>query len=73
MPFLFEGFFLNKGESSTLIELSKDKFVVLKVNEKIPQKEKAFDEVSTQLIAVRSNFVHHKSHHRLASARKIRC
>jgi peptidyl-prolyl cis-trans isomerase D len=40
---------LNKGESSTLIELSKDKFVVLKVNEKIPQKEKAFDEVKVEI------------------------
>ncbi len=40
---------LNKGESSKLIELSKDKFVVLRINERNPQREKTFDEVKVEI------------------------
>jgi hypothetical protein len=40
---------LNKGESSKLIELSKDKFVVLRINEKNPQRENTFDEVKVDI------------------------
>ncbi len=40
---------LNKGENSELIELAKDKFVVLRINQKIAQKQKAFDEVKLDI------------------------
>ncbi|CAC9660789.1 SurA N-terminal domain-containing protein [bacterium endosymbiont of Bathymodiolus sp. 5 South] len=40
---------LSKGESSKLIELSEDKFMVLRINEKIPQREKTFDEVKVEI------------------------
>ncbi|MCS5588498.1 MAG: peptidyl-prolyl cis-trans isomerase, partial [Candidatus Thioglobus sp.] len=40
---------LNKGENSELIELSKDKFVVLRVKDKLAQRQKSFDEVKGEI------------------------
>ena len=40
---------LNKGENSELIELSKDKFVVLRVKDKLAQRQKLFDEVKGEI------------------------
>jgi peptidyl-prolyl cis-trans isomerase D len=40
---------LNKGENSELIELSKDKFVVLRVKEKLAQRQKSFNEVKGEI------------------------
>jgi peptidyl-prolyl cis-trans isomerase D len=40
---------LNKGENSDLIELSKDKFVVLRVKDKLAQRQKLFDEVKGEI------------------------
>ena len=40
---------LNKGENSKVLELSKDKFIVLKVNDKIAQRQKTFDEVKVEI------------------------
>jgi len=40
---------LNKGENSELIELSKDKFVVLRVKDKLAERQKLFDEVKGEI------------------------
>ncbi|SMN11873.1 Peptidyl-prolyl cis-trans isomerase PpiD [uncultured Candidatus Thioglobus sp.] len=40
---------LNKGENSELIEVDKDKFIVLRVNDRKAQKQKAFDEVKIEI------------------------
>lgn len=40
---------LKKGENSELIELSKDEFVVLRINEKIAQRQKEFKEVDAEI------------------------
>jgi len=40
---------LNKGENSELIELSKDKFVVLRVKDKLAQRQKSFNEAKAQI------------------------
>ncbi|SMM97983.1 Peptidyl-prolyl cis-trans isomerase PpiD [uncultured Candidatus Thioglobus sp.] len=40
---------LNKAENSELIEVTKDKFMVLRVNDKQPQRQKTFDEVKTEI------------------------
>jgi len=40
---------LNKGENSELIELSKDKFVVLRVKDKLAQRQKSFNEVKGEI------------------------
>jgi hypothetical protein len=40
----------SKGESSKLLELSEDKFMELRINEKIPQREKTFDEVKVEIV-----------------------
>ncbi|SMN14304.1 Peptidyl-prolyl cis-trans isomerase PpiD [uncultured Candidatus Thioglobus sp.] len=40
---------LNKGENSTMIELSKDKFVVLRIDSKVAQRQKTFDEVKSEI------------------------
>lgn len=40
---------LNKGENSELIELSKDRFVVLRVKDKLAERQKLFDEVKGEI------------------------
>lgn len=40
---------LNKGENSELVELSDDKFVVLRVKDKLAQRQKTFDEVKGEI------------------------
>jgi len=40
---------LNKGENSELIELSDDKFAVLRVKDKLAQRQKTFDEVKGEI------------------------
>ncbi|MDC9714365.1 MAG: SurA N-terminal domain-containing protein [Gammaproteobacteria bacterium] len=40
---------LNKGENSAVIELSKDKFVVLRIDSKVAQRQKTFDEVKSEI------------------------
>jgi peptidyl-prolyl cis-trans isomerase D len=40
---------LNKDENSDLIELSKDKFMVLRINKKIAQRQKIFNEVESEI------------------------
>jgi peptidyl-prolyl cis-trans isomerase D len=40
---------LNKGENSELIELSKDEFVVLRINKKVAQRQKEFKEVKAEI------------------------
>ncbi len=40
---------LNKGENSEVLELSKDKFVVVRLKQKLPQRQKRFDEVEAQI------------------------
>ena len=40
---------LNKGENSELIELSKDRFVVLRVKGKLAERQKLFDEVKGEI------------------------
>ncbi len=40
---------LNEGLNSELIELSKDKFVVLRVKDKLAQRQKLFDEVKGEI------------------------
>lgn len=40
---------LNKGENSELIKLAKDKFVVLRINQKVAKKQKPFDEVKLDI------------------------
>ncbi len=40
---------LNKGENSKLIELSKDKFMILKINKKITKRQKKFDEAKLEI------------------------
>ncbi len=40
---------LNKGENSELIELSKDRFVVLRVKDKLSERQKLFDEVKGEI------------------------
>ena len=45
----FSDVVLNKSENSEPIELAKDKFVVLRLNKKIPQRQQSFSEVKTQI------------------------
>ncbi len=45
----FSDVVLNQGENSEVLELSKDKFVVIRLKQKIPQRQKTFDEVSAQI------------------------
>ncbi len=40
---------LNKGENSTVIELSNEKLMVLRLVKKIPQRQKTFDEVKGEI------------------------
>ena len=40
---------LNKGENSELIELSKDRFVVLRVKDKLAERQKLFNEVKGEI------------------------
>ena len=40
---------LNKGENSTVIELSDEKLMVLRLVKKIPQRQKTFDEVKGEI------------------------
>ncbi len=40
---------LNKGENSPVLELSKDKFSVIRLKQKVPQRQKSFAEVKEQI------------------------
>lgn len=42
---------LNKGENSEITELSKDRFIVLRLDEKVNKKQKVFDEVKVEIKA----------------------
>ncbi len=39
----------NKGENSEVIEIAKDKFVVLRINKKVAKRQKSFDEVKPKI------------------------
>ena len=45
----FSDVVLNRGENSEPVELSKDKYVVLRLNKKIPQRQQSFSEVEDQI------------------------
>lgn len=45
----FSDVVLNQGENSEPVELSKDKYVVLRLNKKIPQRQQTFSEVKNQI------------------------
>ena len=45
----FSEIVLSKGENSELTELSKDKFVVLRLKDKLAQRQKSFDEVKGEI------------------------
>jgi|AJXC01.1.fsa_nt_gi Parvulin-like peptidyl-prolyl isomerase len=45
----FSDVVLNKGENSEVIELSKDKFVVVRLKEKLAKRQKSFDEVKGEI------------------------
>ena len=45
----FSDVVLNRGENSEPVELSKDKYVVLRLNKKIPQRQQSFSKVEDQI------------------------
>jgi len=45
----FSDVVLNKGENSEIIELSKDKFIVVRLKEKTVKRQKTFDEVKDEI------------------------
>lgn len=57
----FSNVVLNQGENSAVLELSKDKFAVVRLQEKTPQRQKTFDEVQAQI----------KTHLNLLSAKTL--
>lgn len=49
MQAAFSDVVLNKSENSQVIELSEQNYVVLRVREKLPQRQKSFDEVKGEI------------------------
>ena len=47
--------FLNEGENSDVIELSKDRFIVMSLANQQPERQKVLDEVENQIVDILRN------------------
>ena len=55
MSTAFSDIVLNDGENSDVIELSKDRFIVMRLADQQPERQKVLDEVENEIVNILRN------------------